>query len=121
MAGSGASLGNRLAPPRFVLFLMLLVAGFFVARMLPGITGAIDAAAMGFDLAALVFLLSLVPLLRDANVAVIRRHAMANDANRFLVLIITTVVTMVVMAAIGGNCRALRPVTRRPWPSSSAR
>ena len=103
MAGKGAGLGNRLAPPRFVGFLVLLVAGFFGARHLPGVTGAIDAAAMGFDLAALVFLLSLVPLLRDANVPAIRVHAAANDANRFLVLIITTVVTMVVLAAIAGE------------------
>lgn len=103
MAGSGAGLGNRLAPPRFVGFLVLLVAGFFGARQLPGVPDAIDAAAMGFDLAALVFLLSLVPLLRDANVSAIRVHAAANDANRFLVLIITTVVTMAVMAAIAGE------------------
>lgn len=103
MAGGGAGLGNRLAPPRFVLFLMLLVAGFCGFWQLAGASGPVDAAAMGFDLAALIFLVSLVPLLRDADVATIRDHAAANDANRVLVLVITTVVTTVVMAAIAGE------------------
>ncbi len=67
----GAGLGNRLAPPRFVLFLVLLVAGVFGYRQFHEISGFADALAMGFDLAALVFLLSLLPLLRDADVATI--------------------------------------------------
>ncbi len=96
-------MGNRLAPPRFVLFLALLVAGFLGYWQASGTGDLADAVAMSFDLAALVFLLSLVPLLRDTDVATIRSHAAANDANRVLVLIVTTVATLVVMAAIAGE------------------
>lgn len=103
MARGGATLGNRLAPPRFVLFLVLLVVGFFGFRQFASAQSTMDAAVMGFDLAALIFLLSLVPLLRDASVADLRRHAADNDANRVLVLAITTIVTMVVLAAISAE------------------
>ncbi|NLR69813.1 DUF1345 domain-containing protein [Novosphingobium sp. ERN07] len=103
MARGGSGLGNRLAPPRFIVFLTLLVAGFIGYWQLPGAESLADAAAMSFDLAAAVFLTSILPLLRDANTASIRRHAANNDANRLLVLIITTVVTMVVLAAISGE------------------
>lgn len=103
MARGGATLGNRLAPPRFVLFLVLLVAGFFGFRHFASMHSTMDAAVMGFDFAALIFLLSLIPLLRDARVADLRRHAADNDANRVLVLAITTIVTMVVLAAISAE------------------
>jgi uncharacterized membrane protein len=103
MAGSVAGLGKRIAPPRFVLFLVLLVGGFFVDWRVLGASSVTDAVAMAFDLAAFVFLLSLLPVLRDTSVPAIRQHAADNDANRLLVLVITTVVTMVVMAAIAGE------------------
>ncbi len=103
MARSVAVLGKKIAPPRFVLFLVLLVAGFLADWQVLGATSLTDAVAMAFDLAAFVFLLSLFPVLRDTSVPAIRQHAADNDANRLLVLIITTVVTMVVMAAIAGE------------------
>ena len=102
MARAGG-LGNRVAPPRFVLFLGVLVAGFLALRHWAGTPGMADAVAMSFDLAALVFLLSLLPLLRDADIATIRRHASANAANRVQVLVVTTAVTLGVMAAIAGE------------------
>ncbi|MFY7836567.1 MAG: DUF1345 domain-containing protein [Novosphingobium sp.] len=103
MMRGGSGLGNRLAPPRFILFLTLLVAGFIGYWQLPGAESLADAAAMSFDLAAAVFLASMLPLLRDADTGSIRLHAASNDANRLLVLVITTVVTMVVLAAISGE------------------
>ncbi len=102
MVDGGVGLGNRLAPPRFVLFLMLLVAGFFGYWQWAGAQGVAEAAAMGFDLAAFVFLLSIIPLLR-ANDDSMRRQAAQNDANRLLVLVITTIVTTAVLAAIAGE------------------
>ncbi len=102
MTTRGVGLGNRLAPPRFVLFLALLVAGFFGYWQLGSATSLTDAAAMSFDLAAVVFLFSVIPLLR-ADDASMRRHAAQNDANRVLVLIVTTIVTTVVLAAIAGE------------------
>lgn len=98
-----AGLGNRIAPPRFLLFLALLpLAGAGYAHF-AGPTGWKDAAATAFDIAAAVFLLSLIPLLRAAKTDDIRRHARENDANRPLVLVITSVLTLVAMAAISGE------------------
>lgn len=102
-ASLGHRMGQRLAPPRFIFFLVLLVAAFFGYRHLLGSSSDADAIAMGFDFAALAFLVSLWPLLADCDVATMRRHTEENDANRVLVLLIATVVTMVVMAAIAGE------------------
>lgn len=99
----GGRLGNRLAPPRFLLFLALLPAAYFAYAGLIGTGDWKDGAAMAFDVAAACFLLSLIPLLRDAKVDDIRRHARGNDANRLLVLVITSLLTLVVMAAISGE------------------
>jgi uncharacterized membrane protein len=103
MSRGGSGLGHRLAPPRFIVFLTLLVVGFIGYWQLPGAESLADAAAMSFDLAAAVFLASMLPLLRDTDTGSIRVHAASNDANRLLVLVITTVVTMVVLAAISGE------------------
>jgi uncharacterized membrane protein len=62
-----------------------------------------DAGAMAFDIAALVFLASLIPLLRDSTPESMRAAAAANDANRVTVLVLTTVLTVVAMAAIAGE------------------
>lgn len=105
--GSTWQLGRRVAPPRFLIFLVLLVAGFFAHRALFA-AGWAEAAALAFDLAATVFLLSLIPLLKVSGSAVIRRHADANDANRPLVLIVTALVMVVVMAAIAGELPGAR-------------
>jgi uncharacterized membrane protein len=100
-------LGRRLAPPRFLLFLALLIGGFFAVR---GIMGSAwtEAAALAFDLAAVVFVISLVPLLRESGPQAIREHADANNANRTLVLVATALVMIVVMAAISGELPGAR-------------
>jgi uncharacterized membrane protein len=85
------------------MFLALLPVGFFGYSALFHPQHWADAATIAFDLAAAVFVLSLIPLLRDADGEVIRRHADANNANRVLVLIITSLLTMVVMVAISGE------------------
>jgi len=103
MAQSGWQLGKRIAPPRFVLFLVLLVLGSVGWSQCPQARGVTDSLAMGFDFAAVGFLVSLWPLLRDCDAATMRRHSEENDANRVLVLGITTVLTLVVMAAIAGE------------------
>lgn len=96
-------LGNRLLPPRFLAFLVLLPLLWLTLRALHIGTDWRDLLAMSFDGAALVFLLSLYPLLRDSDPAAIRRHAQDNDANRVLVLVLTTGLMLVVMAAITGE------------------
>lgn len=105
--GDAWQLGRRLAPPRFLLFLGLLIAGFFADRAFIGSTWT-EAAALSFDLAAVVFVLSLVPLLRESGPQTIRDHADANDANRTLVLVATALVMVVVMAAISGELPGAR-------------
>lgn len=105
--GDAWRLGRRVAPPRFLLFLSLLIAGFFAHRATFA-SGWAEAAALAFDLAALVFLASLAPLLGESGPEVIRRHADANDANRGLVLGITGLVALVVMAAIAGELPGAR-------------
>ena len=86
----------------------LLPLGFLAWRLIDPGSSWQDALAMGFDLAAAVFLLSLLPLLRDFSVAEMRRHADQNDANRTLVLLLSTVLAAVVMAAISGELQAAR-------------
>lgn len=95
--------GNWLAPPRFVAFVLLLPAGFFAYRLALPAADWKDAAAMAFDFAAAAFLISLLPLLRDSDAQTMRRHARENDANRLGLLLFTSLLTVVVMAAISGE------------------
>ena len=104
-ARRGLALGQRFAPTRFVLFLVLLPLGFLAYRAALPDSGWKEAAAMAFDAAAVLFLASLVPILRDADAATLRRHSDENDANRVLVLIVTTLLTLVAMAAISGELK----------------
>lgn len=97
-----ADLGGWLAPPRFVLFLTLFPAG--VALWVHLGHSLADATDLGFDGAAMVFFASLVPLfLTRRDSSAMRQQAARNDANRMLVLSITTLLTVVIMAAIAGE------------------
>jgi uncharacterized membrane protein len=92
-----ATIGNRLAPPRFILF----VALFALASGL----GAIwlrDARAVliGFDIAAFCFLLSCIPAFRKGSAADMRRHALENDAARLTLLVITGLVTLTLLILV---------------------
>lgn len=102
-AGKALRLGNRIAPARFIVFLVLLPLGYLGYSALFPVQGWGDAAAMGFDFAAAVFIVSLYPLLNDSSAAQLRVHAQANNANRVLVLLITTLVMFAVMAAMTGE------------------
>ncbi|MDE2560722.1 MAG: DUF1345 domain-containing protein [Sphingomonadales bacterium] len=101
-------LGRTVAPPRFIAFLVLLPLAAW------GWHAAIDAdlarsVAFGFDVAAAVFLVSLIPFLGEGGRGpALRRHADANDANRLLVLLVTTLLTIVVMAAISAELPGAR-------------
>jgi uncharacterized membrane protein len=101
-------IGRHIAPPRFLAFLLLLPVGAFGWHWLYPAHGWRDSLAMGFDGAAAVMLVSLLPLLGEVSVPEIRRRAEANDANQVLVLLLTTVLTVVVMAAITGELAGAR-------------
>jgi len=84
------------------MFLALFGAGVGLWRWLGH--SLADAVDLGFDGAALAFLVSVVPLfltLRDT--ASIRTQSAKNDANRVLVLCITSTLSVVIMAAIAGE------------------
>lgn len=88
---------GKLAPSRFIIFIVLLVGGIaaFVSLWQPlkGIMG-------GFDLAAFVFLGSHLPFLND-SADQMRRHSKDNDANRAMLLAITVAVTTVILVTVG--------------------
>lgn len=92
------ALGNRIAPARFLLFVaVFLAAGAAIFALGFGTRTAL---LMGFDLAALVFLGSVWPLL-EADPASMRRTAAHNDANRAGLLAITVMLSLVILFAVG--------------------
>ena len=96
---SAKTIGNRIAPPRFLLFLGLLALGWIVGiRWLGFGRGLLG----GFDLAALAFLVSCAPLFR-LGTAELRRAAAQNDANRLMLLVISSLLTLVIFAAIAAQ------------------
>lgn len=100
-------LGQRIAPPRFLVFLLLLPAASYGHHLIFGGQWA-QSLALGFDVAAALFLASLLPLLRRHQADAIRCRAEANDANRVVVLVISSVLTLVIMAAIAGELPSAR-------------
>ena len=103
----GRGIGNRIAPPRFLLFIaLLIVATLLGAHFLHVRTLGFMA---GFDVAAVLFLASCAPLLGRRSAADIRRHARANDANRTVLLAITGVVMAVLLVAIGAEAVGSNP------------
>ncbi len=102
------ALGNRIAPPRFLLFAAVAAVAMPLAIVAAGWRQGV---MIGFDAAAASFLLSCLPLLRIRETATIRGHARANDANRPQLLALTGLVTLVVLVAIGAE------VTQRGAPA----
>lgn len=105
------TIGNKIAPPRFLAFMAVLVVGGFIAGKL--LHSWPLGAMAGFDVAAFVFLASCIPLLGTAEASVIRDHAAQNDANRIGLLVITAIVMAVLLIAIGAEA-----VGRNPEPFS---
>ena len=101
------SIGNRVAPARFIAFLALLVvatpaAAWALHRLAddPWREAAAKGFLLGFDLAAGLFLLLSLPLLKVRDPAVMRDHAAANDANRRMLLVVVAVVSLAVLVAV---------------------
>lgn len=93
-----SGMGNRIAPAKFILFVVLLVgvgsgAGF--------VTDWLHAIMIGFDVAAATFLVACIQVLFDTTADAMRRHAAENDANRAVLLGITAAVTLVVLVTVG--------------------
>lgn len=94
------SIGNRIAPVRFLLAAAVGVISTPVAiawsewRM---------GTMIGFDLAAIAFLFSVIGLFRRGNADSMRESAVRNDANRVGMLAITVVVTFVILVAVAAE------------------
>jgi uncharacterized membrane protein len=90
-------IGNRLAPPRFLLFCAIALVAVPAAI---ASSGWAQGVMIGFDLAALVFLAAVAPLLRESDAEAMRRASRRNDANRVMLLVITAATTIAVLAAV---------------------
>ena len=93
------NIGNRIGPPRFLLFLAVLAAGY--AMSIAMLTRP-QAMMVGFDFAALLFLLGCIPLFRR-HAQDMRKAALENDANRVILLIVTVVLSMVILVTVAGE------------------
>ncbi|WP_174292768.1 DUF1345 domain-containing protein [Sphingomonas bacterium] len=102
MADGGFHLGKRLAPPRFILAILVFAAG--LAALVPTIGWGRGTMA-AFDIAAAVFLVAVSSLLKRNEATQIRRTAVANDANRVLLLAMTALITLVVLVAVHGEVK----------------
>lgn len=92
------TIGNIVAPPHFILFLVVGVAATLAVQS--HFTEFHRAVMVGFDVASALFLLSIWPLLGTRQGSAIRAHARDNDANRLVLLAITIVVLVVLFAAV---------------------
>jgi uncharacterized membrane protein len=101
------SIGNTIAPPRFLIFMAVIIVGVPLAAVL---THSWTLGVMiGFDLAAILFLAVCIPLLNTQHAATIRAHASRNDANRTILLVITAIVMTVLLVAITAEAAGRNP------------
>lgn len=107
------TIGNKIAPARFILFVMILVVAtaggiWLIGNWRLGIMA-------GFDCATAVFLVACLSLLGTRQQAEIRQHAAENDANRNVLLGICAIVMTVLLIAITAEV-----IGRNPEPATKA-
>ncbi len=90
-------LGHRLAPPRFIAFVAIFNVGLLAAVPPEGYGRG---AMIAFDIAATIFLCSLIPLFANASAESMRAAAQRNDANRAFLLLLTVVTSTVILVAV---------------------
>ena len=103
--------GNMIAPPRFILFMAILIGATAAGIALIG-NWRLGMMA-GFDCATFVFLISCLSILSTREEAEIRQHAAENDANRFGLLVICGIVMTVLLIAITAEV-----IGRNPEPAT---
>jgi uncharacterized membrane protein len=106
---AGATPFSAIMPWRYVLFLLLCLTAFVFAQWLPWY----QAIMAGFDIAALIYAATLVPLFR-LDAAGIRKKAKPVDADRVLLLALTAVIMVTILTAVGSE------LTQRQAPDSLA-
>jgi uncharacterized membrane protein len=107
MAGK-RTIGNRVAPPRFILFFALLVAGTTATWSYADPSTAVLA---GFDLAAISFMASIIPLFAH-KAPEMRRTSRENDANRVVLLAVALILSFVILVAVAGELTGDRQLSR---------
>lgn len=101
------TVGNMIAPWRFIMFVVTLIVATGVAATL--MHNRPLGLMAGFDVAAFTFLVSCLSLLGTREEALIRQHAAQNDANRHWLLIITSIVMAVLLIAIASEAVGKNP------------
>jgi uncharacterized membrane protein len=96
MATDRISIGNRIAPVRFLAFAFLIIVGVPIGVSTLGWRVGTMA---GFDVASIVFLLICIPLLNNHTDAM-REAAKRNDANRGALLGISAIVVLVILVSV---------------------
>lgn len=96
-------LGKTIAPPRFLLFCLLFPAATAAATHWLGLSRA---ALTGFDLASLIFLVSIAPLFGRHEADDIRDQARRNDANRAVLLGVTGATMAVILVAVASELKS---------------
>ena len=90
-------IGHRVAPPRFILFVVVFAIGLVVA--IPPL-GPARGTMAAFDIATLLFLIAISTLLRRGEADQMRQASQANDANRGVLLGLTGAVMAVILVAV---------------------
>lgn len=93
------TIGNRIAPLRFLLFFAVLAAGIAASTLF---TSWWLGVMIGFDIAAVVFVISCTNFFNHTD-RDMRRASIENDANRTILLIVAFALTCVVLVAVGSQ------------------
>jgi uncharacterized membrane protein len=101
------TIGNMIAPWRFIMFVaVLLIAGVPAIEWLGSTSLGIIAA---FDVAAVIFLASCGNILNVSDAATMEAIAKGNDAARTFLLVITGIVMAVLLIAVAAETSQGRP------------
>ena len=101
------TIGNMIAPWRFLLFLAVFIIGVPLANTrLHNLALSLMA---GFDVAASILLIVCAPLIHSRDSELVREHAKQNDANRTGLLILTGIVMVVLLASVGAETMTQKP------------
>jgi uncharacterized membrane protein len=93
------TLGNRIAPIRFVIFFVMLGGTIAAATLIAPWWRSV---MCGFDVSALTFVLGCIPLYNNSP-SQMRKAAEANDANRAILLFLAFALTAVILVAVGSE------------------
>ena len=89
--------GSWFVPPRFLIFIVTAAIAGVVASL---VWGRARGWLLGVDVASVIFMLSIVPLLSRCSADEMRRRAAANATNRSVMLLLAAIITPAVLGAL---------------------